>query len=88
MVNNELLYKFGVLVPKSIKEAMELDRKNGNSQWLEALKTEIKQINYYETFKLVLEGEKLKGYKRIPYTFVFDVKFDGRHEARLVAGGH
>ena len=29
-----------------------------------------------------------EGYKRIPYHIVFDVKFDGRHKARLVAGGN
>jgi hypothetical protein len=28
------------------------------------------------------------GYKKIRVHFVFDVKRDGRHEARLVADGH
>ena len=46
------------------------------------------QINFYETFQLVEDGIKFPGYRRIPYHFVFDVKFDGRHKARLVAGGH
>ena len=27
-------------------------------------------------------------YKQIPYNIIFDVKFDLRHKARLVAGGH
>jgi hypothetical protein len=27
------------------------------------------------------------GYKKIPYHMVFDVKYDLRHTARLVAGG-
>ena len=30
----------------------------------------------------------LMGYKRIPHHIIFDVKFDGRLKARLVAGGH
>ena len=29
-----------------------------------------------------------EGYKRIRTHLVFDVKHDGRHKARLVAGGH
>jgi hypothetical protein len=29
-----------------------------------------------------------KGYQKIPYQIVFDVKYDLRHKARLVAGGN
>jgi hypothetical protein len=29
-----------------------------------------------------------KGYQKIPYDIVFDVKYDLRHKARLVAGGN
>src|SRR3954470_4725611 len=32
--------------------------------------------------------KKLKDHKRIPIHFVFDVKYDLRRKARLVAGGH
>ena len=88
IITNEPQYKFGVRVPRTVKEALELDKQNGNNYWLEALQTEIGQINFYETFQLVEDGIKLLGYKRIPYHFVFDVKFDGRHKARLVARGH
>ena len=34
------------------------------------------------------KGKPPEGYKRIPVHFVYDVKHDGRHKARLVAGGH
>jgi len=61
-INNEPQYKFGVRIPKSVKEALELDRQNGNNYWAEALKTEIGQINSYETFQLIEEGIKLPGY--------------------------
>ena len=42
----------------------------------------------FDTFRVAPNGEYLPGYKRIPYHIVFDVKFDGRRKARLVAGGH
>ena len=86
---NRPLFKFGVQVPRNAKEALELDSKNGNTKWKDAIDTEFKQINEFKTFRLLGSGEKLPDdYKQIPYMFVFDVKFDLRHKARLVAGGH
>ena len=82
-------YKFGVEVPTSAKHAFELDKKNGNNNWEKATQLEVDQIKQYETFRVLQKGEKIPpGYKRIPYHIVYDVKFDGRHKARLVAGGH
>ena len=82
-------YKFGVEVAKSPKHALELDEKEGKTQWKKAIKTELQQILDYNTFKVLEKDEKLPpGYKRIPYHIIFDVKVDGRHKARLVAGGH
>ena len=40
------------------------------------------------TFRLRAEGEGLEEYLKIPYHFVFDVKYDLRRRARLVAGGN
>jgi hypothetical protein len=50
--------------------------------------TELKQINEYETFRLADKGEDLSDYQCIPYHIVFDVRFDLRCKARLVAGGN
>ena len=50
---------------------------------------ELAQLQEYETLKSL--GYKAKvpaGYKKIRVHFVFDVKHDGRHKSRLVAGGH
>ena len=74
-INKEPQYKFGVRIPRSVKEALEFDKQNGNNYWAEALKTEIGQINSYETFQLIEEGVKLLDYQRFPNHFVFDVKF-------------
>ena len=81
-------YKFGVKVPQGIRRALALDQENGNSLWKEAIDKELKQINDYETFRQRKPGESLDGYTRIPYHMVFDVKFDLRRKARLVAGGN
>jgi hypothetical protein len=43
-------YKFGVQIPKGIKNAIDLDKKNGNSLWQDAIRTELKQLTDYQTF--------------------------------------
>ena len=74
---NRPLFKFGVQVPRNAKEALELDAKNGNTKWKDAIDTDFKQINEFKTFRLLGSGEKLPDdYKLIPYMFVFDVKFN------------
>ena len=61
---------------------------NHDNLWRTAIDMELKQINEYNTFREVSEHELPTGYKRIPYQIIFDVKFDLRRKARLVAGGH
>ena len=60
-------YKFGIQVPKGIKNAINLDKKNGNNLWEEAIKTELKQLTDYQTFIVLDSGEDIpKGYQKIP----------------------
>jgi hypothetical protein len=87
-INGAPRYKFGVMVPRNVRHALEIDRLNGDHQWQEAMDTELKQINEYETFRLAEPGEDLSDHQCIPYHIVFDVKFDLRRKARLVAGGN
>lgn len=83
------IYMFGFRVPRNHEEAMELDRKNGNTRWKDAEKVELTQIDDYDTFTDYGKGGKPPdGYKKIRVHFVYAVKHDGRHKARLVAGGH
>jgi hypothetical protein len=82
-------YKPGIRFPKGIKNAIDLDKKNGNQLWQEAIKTELKQLTDYQTFIVLDSGEDIPtGYQKIPYNMVFYVKYDLRHKARLVAGGN
>ena len=83
---DEPRFKFGIEVPTSVQHALKLDQVN-NHLWQEAIDKELAQMNEYKTF-LSLDNPIPQGYQRIPYHIIFDVKFDLRRKARLVAGGH
>ena len=46
----EPFWKFGVLVPRTHAQALELDKKNGNTKWQDAEATEMEQLLEYNTF--------------------------------------
>jgi Reverse transcriptase (RNA-dependent DNA polymerase) len=48
----------------------------------------MKQLLEYRTFVDKGKGTAVVGYKRISCHIIYDVNHDGRHKARLVAGGH
>jgi hypothetical protein len=62
-----ITYKFGIQFPKGIKNEIDLDKKNGNQLWKEAMKTEIKQLTDYQIFMVLDSGEVIPtGYQKIP----------------------
>lgn len=82
------LYQFGYRVPRNPREATEIDKGNGNRKWQESQEVELQQLGEYNTFEdKGLHGLPPAGYKRITVHFVYAVKHDGRHKARLVANG-
>ncbi len=38
------IHKFGIEVPQTVKEALDLDRKNGNTLWGDAITEEMKEV--------------------------------------------
>ena len=89
MRNNRTRYKYGIKVPRNYKEAVQFDKENGNTLWQDAIKKEMNQILDFRTFKALPKGEKHpKDYTYVPVHLCFDVKFDLRCKARLVAGGN
>ena len=80
------------------KQALQLDEQNGNSKWYDATKLEMDQINEYKVFqdhgkaqydpKSRQVSNAPNGYQKIRVHLIFAVKHNGRHKARLVAGGH
>jgi Reverse transcriptase (RNA-dependent DNA polymerase) len=81
-------HKFGIEVPKTVQEALELDKKNGNHLWFEAILLEVKNVDI--AFEDLPEGAAIPpGYQYINCHWVFDVKMGSlKRKARLVAGGH
>jgi Reverse transcriptase (RNA-dependent DNA polymerase) len=85
---NSSVYKLGVRIPRTRKEAIAIDVTN-DSKWQEAIQTELDQIHEYSTFHdLGRNTQAPEGYQRIYVHNVFDVKHDLRRKARLAAGGH
>ncbi len=82
-------HKFGIEVPTTVNEALELDCKNGNTLWADAIAKEMKEVHI--AFNILPDGDDVAplGYQKIPCHMVVDVKMeDFRCKARLVAGGH
>jgi hypothetical protein len=79
--------KFGVVIPNTVAEALDLDKTNGNDLWAKAIAKEYENVKV--AFQL-LEDKKLipPTYQKITCHLVFEVKFDLRRKARYVAGGH
>ena len=82
-------YQFGVRVPRNTTEAYQLDETNENFLWTEAIDREGKLLrDDFECFRVGEVSEITEDYEKIPLLWTFAVKFDGRHRARLCAGGH
>lgn len=83
-------YMYGYQVPRTYDEALELDRRNGNTKWADATSLEMEQLDEYKTFidMGAFSPNKIPdGFQQIKVHLVFAVKHDGRHKARLVSRG-
>ena len=82
--------KFGIKVPRNVKEALIFDAENKTTEWADAIAKEMMALEaagvwaYYPPhYKPSIE------YQFTPLTMIFDIKQeDLRRKARLVAGGH
>ena len=72
------VYKYGFQVPRNHAKAVKIDKKFGNTEWVDVEKLEIKQLMEYKAFKdLSPDAAILEGHTKIPAHFVYDVKHDG-----------
>ena len=79
--------KFGITVPRTVKEALELDRITNTDFWSKAIQKEMNNVQV--AFKMLEKGARpYPGYQHITCHIIFDVKSDGTRKARYVAGGH
>ena len=85
-------YKYGFEVPKSYTDAVRLDGENHNTKWQDTVSLEFRKLDNHYTFHdkgHLDDGAKvLTEYTLIQIHIVFDVNHDGRHRARMIAGGH
>ncbi|KAL7528322.1 hypothetical protein ACHAXR_005938, partial [Thalassiosira sp. AJA248-18] len=80
-------HKYGIEVPTSVKHAIEIDRKNGDTFWQDALNKEMTNVGI--AFKILEKEEALPpGYKKSSGHIIFDVKMDFTRKARWVKDGH
>lgn len=80
-------HKYGIELPKTVKEALEIDKRTGTDFWRRAIEKEMR--NVMVAFEILEDGTDVPpGYQHIKCHLVFDVKMDLTRKARLVAGGH
>ena len=89
-------HKFGIEIPKTVDEALEIDRKTGTDYWEKAIRKEMTNVRIaFEELKGVTPEQMRTGKVKPGYSFcsthmIFDIKMDGKftRKARLVADGH
>lgn len=92
-------HKFGIRIPKTVKEALEIDEATGTDFWRRAIEKEMGKISAMGAFERwdggsaedVRSGKvKLPGFREITCHMIFDIKMDGKftRKARYVADGN
>ncbi len=81
-------HKFGIEVPKTVKDVLEIDCRNGNTFWAATIAKEMKDVHV--AFKILLDRQPVPiGYQKTSCHMIFDIKMeDFRRKARLVTGGY
>lgn len=83
-------HKFGIRIPKSVKEARKLDSDNGNTLWWDAIMLEMKNVRIaFEEF----DGEERDippGFQEVNCHLIFNIKMGENfcRKVRMIAGGH
>ena len=85
--------QFGIALPHSVEEALEIDRKNGNNLWFDAIQKEIKNLrkafreyannNIRTASDLRANPQALPGFQEIRCHMIFDIKMDGLFTSAL-----
>ena len=83
-----MTHKFGIKVPKTVEEALILDKEIGNVLRYKAIQKEMSAVKV--AFKILDDDERQPiGSQYMKYHMVFSIKVeDFSRKACLVAGGH
>ena len=80
-------HKYGIEIPTSVKHALEIDSKNKNTFWRDAIAKEMYNVSV--AFKILEDDEQTPvGWTKSSGHFVFDVKMDFTRKGRWVKDGH
>jgi hypothetical protein len=80
-------HKYGIEPPTSVKHAIKIDCKNGNTLWQDALSKEMGNVCIaFEILGPVMKAPP--GWQKASGHLVFDVKMDFTRKARWVKDGH
>ena len=79
--------KFGIKVPATVEEALELDREHRDTLWRDVIAREMS--NSRMVFEVLdIDDQSPIGNTEIIYHLIFDVKMDLSRKARNIAGVH
>ena len=74
-------YKYGVEIPRNVKEALRFDKENGNKKWAEAMKLEIQLLKNLECFEFQPKDySPNKEYQKTTLVMIMNIKQDLRHK--------
>ena len=80
-------HKYGIEIPRDVEHVHEIDARNGNTLWRDALKKEMYNVGV--AFEILDEGAHAPhGWKQVTGHLVWDVKMDFTRKARWVLDGH
>ncbi|KAI2499224.1 Reverse transcriptase (RNA-dependent DNA polymerase) [Fragilaria crotonensis] len=88
-------YKYGIRLPHSVQEALQINKETGTDFWWQAIQKEMKKVMVAFEYDDQVTPEQVRndpdkyvGFQEIKCHMIFDVKMDLTRKARFVAGGH
>ncbi len=81
-------HKYGLPLPKSVDDALAIDRHSGSTLWVDAIAKELKNVRV--AFDNLKDGRNAPhGFQFVKCHMIFDIKMeDFRRKAHLVVGRH
>ena len=72
-------HKFGIEVTTTVSEAIELDKKNGDTHWSDGISSEMNNVKV--AFDVLHDGQNAPiGHKFVKCHMIFDVKMEDFHQ--------
>ena len=80
-------HKYGIELATSVDHARDIDRKNKDTLWMDALAKEMRNVGV--AFEVIPNGkQRPAGWSKVTGHIIFDIKMDFTRKARWVLDGH